>query len=138
MIYISTDEVKSLVNIADAIDSLEASFKRWSDKATANLPRRRLRVDNAGLNVMAGAIPGSDYFGYRAYLPRIGYNTLILLSLNEKAPVAMIDLNWASTTRTGAASGVATRRMARADGAAFWHDPTPPCASNRDVGALSR
>src|SRR5690606_19548318 len=46
---------------------------------------------------------------------RIGYNALILLSLEQKAPVAMIDLNWASTTRTGAASGVATRRMARAD-----------------------
>ncbi|MCD6074842.1 MAG: ornithine cyclodeaminase [Rhodospirillales bacterium] len=115
MIYISTDEVKRLVTIQDAIDSLEASFAHWSDTATANLPRRRLKVDNAGLNVMAGAIPGSDYFGYRAYLPKIGYNTLILLSLKEKAPVAMIDLNWASTTRTGAATGVATRYMARAD-----------------------
>lgn len=115
MIYISTDEVKRLVTIQDSIDSLEASFAHWSDKATANLPRRRLRVDNAGLNVMAGAIPGSDYFGYRAYLPKIGYNALILLSLKEKAPVAMIDLNWASTTRTGAATGVATRKMARAD-----------------------
>jgi alanine dehydrogenase len=115
VIYISTDEVKRLVNIQDAIDSLEASFKNWSDKATANLPRRRLRVDGAGLNVMAGAIPGSDYFGYRAYLPKIGYNALILLSLKEKAPVAMIDLNWASTTRTGAATGVATRYMARKD-----------------------
>lgn len=115
MIYISTDEVKRLVTIQDAIDSLEASFAKWSDKATANLPRRRLRVDNAGLNVMAGAIPGADYFGYRAYLPKIGFNTLILLSLKEKAPVAMIDLNWASTTRTGAATGVATRHMARKD-----------------------
>ena len=115
MIYISTDEVKRLVTIQDAIDSLETSFAHWSDKATANLPRRRLRVDNAGLNVMAGAIPGSDYFGYRAYLPKIGYNALILLSLKDKAPVAMIDLNWASTTRTGAATGVATRKMARAD-----------------------
>ena len=115
MIYISTDEVKRLVTIQDAIDSLEASFAHWSDASTANLPRRRLRLPQAGLNVMAGAIPGADYFGYRAYLPRIGYNTLILLSLKEKAPVAMIDLNWASTTRTGAATGVATRRMARAD-----------------------
>jgi ornithine cyclodeaminase/alanine dehydrogenase-like protein (mu-crystallin family) len=115
VIFISTDEVKRLVTIQDAIDSLETSFAQWSDKSTANLPRRRLKVDNAGLNVMAGAIPGSDYFGYRAYLPKIGYNALILLSLKEKAPVAMIDLNWASTTRTGAATGVATRHMARKD-----------------------
>lgn len=64
---------------------------------------------------MAAAVTGSDIFGYRAYTSAIRFNLLVLLSLKEQQPIAMIECGWLSRTRTGAASGVATKYLARED-----------------------
>ncbi|MDP6174560.1 MAG: hypothetical protein QGF09_10365, partial [Rhodospirillales bacterium] len=113
--YLSVDDVKSLVDINDAITALEREFARWSEASTDNMPRRRLNLPRSTLNVMAAALPGDDIFGYRAYAPPIGYNMLNLLSFADKKLIALIECGWLSTTRTGAASGVATKYMARED-----------------------
>jgi ornithine cyclodeaminase/alanine dehydrogenase-like protein (mu-crystallin family) len=117
VLYLTQDDVKSLVDINDAITALEREFTRWSESSTDNMPRRRLDLPRGTLNVMAAALPGSDIFGYRAYAPPIGYNMLNLLSFEEKELIALIECGWLSTTRTGAASGVATKYLAREDAA---------------------
>ncbi|MEX2450896.1 MAG: ornithine cyclodeaminase family protein [Rhodospirillales bacterium] len=115
VLYITEQEVKGLVDMNDSIEALEKAFGRWSDAASANLPRQRLPLAKRSLNVMAGALPGGDLFGYRGYTSAIRFNLLILMSLKQEAPLAFIECGWLSRTRTGAASGVATRHLARAD-----------------------
>lgn len=115
MIYITEQEVKSLVTMEDSIASLEDAFGHWDDASRANLPRRRLDLPIKYFNVMAAAIPGSDIFGYRGYTSAIGFNLLVLLSLKRKEPIALIECSWLSRTRTGAASGLATKYLARDD-----------------------
>ncbi len=115
VLYLTQDEVKSLVDINDSITALEREFANWSESSTDNMPRRRLDLPRGTLNVMAAALPGSDIFGYRAYAPPIGYNLLNLLSFADKKLIALIECGWLSTTRTGAASGVATKYLASED-----------------------
>ncbi len=119
MLYITEQEVKSLVTMNDALDALDDAFGKWSDVSTANLPRRRLPLAVRSLNVMAAAVPGSDIFGYRAYTSAIRFNLLVLLSLKEERPLALIECGWLSRTRTGAASGIATKYLARKDAKVF-------------------
>ncbi len=115
MIYITEQEVKSLVTMDDAITALEGAFGQWSDSSRANLPRGRLPLPKRSLNIMAAALPGSDIFGYRGYTSAIRFNLLVLLSLERGEPLALIECGWLSRTRTGAASGLATKYLARED-----------------------
>ena len=115
VIYLTEQDVKSLVTMEDSIDALEVAFGQWSDQARANLPRRRLPLPKRSLNIMAAALPGSDIFGYRDYTSAIRFNLLVLLSLKQEAPIALIECGWLSRTRTGAASGLATKYLARED-----------------------
>ncbi len=119
VLYLTVDDVKGLVDINDAITALEREFKQWSDASTDNMARRRVDLPRGTLNVMAAVLPGSDIFGYRAYAPPIGYNMLNLLSFEDRKLIALIECGWLSTTRTGAASGVATRYLAREDAASL-------------------
>ncbi|MGY8992114.1 MAG: ornithine cyclodeaminase family protein, partial [Rhodospirillales bacterium] len=115
MIYLTEKDVKSLVTMDDSIAALEGAFGQWSDPSRANLPRRRLDLPKKYFNVMAAAIPGSDIFGYRGYTSAIRFNLLVLLSLKREEPIALIECGWLSRTRTGAASGLATKYLARED-----------------------
>lgn len=116
VLYVTQDEVQSLVDITDAVQALDGAFAGWGDEAADNLERSRLDLPRGSLNVMAAMLPGGDIFGYRAYAPAVGrYNLLNLLSVKEGGLIALIECGWLSTTRTGAASGVATRHMARDD-----------------------
>ena len=115
MIYLTEEDVKSLVAMDDSIAALEGAFGQWNDPSRANLPRRRLDLPKKYFNVMAAAIPGSDIFGYRGYTSAIRFNLLVLLSLKREEPIALIECGWLSRTRTGAASGLATKYLARDD-----------------------
>lgn len=119
-LYLTEAEVQSLVTMEDAIAALADGFGQWGQGGTATLPRGRLALPGGKrLNVMASAIPGSDVFGIRAYYSLAsGANNLVLLfSIADTRLLAIIEAKWASATRTGAATGLATRLMARADAA---------------------
>ena len=115
MIYLTEEDVQSLVTMEDSIAALETAFGQWDDPSRGNLPRRRLDLPVKYFNLMAAAIPGSDIFGYRGYTSAIPFNLLVLLSLKREEPIALIECRWLSRTRTGAASGLATKYLARED-----------------------
>lgn len=118
-LYITEAEVRRLVDMNDALAAVEAGFRRWGRDGTANLSRRRMPLPGAVYQTMAAALPDDDVFGAKAYyvLPA-GRNFLVTLhSLSEGRLLAMIEADWMSQLRTGAATGVAARHMARADAA---------------------
>ena len=118
-LYIAENEVRALVDMADALAAVEAGFRRWGHGDTANLPRRRLALPGAVYQTMAAILPEDDVFGAKAYyvLPAGRNFTVFLHSLSQGRLLAMIEADWMSQLRTGAATGVAARHMARADAA---------------------
>jgi ornithine cyclodeaminase/alanine dehydrogenase-like protein (mu-crystallin family) len=116
-LYITEAEVSRLVGMSDALAAVEAGFLRWGSGDTANLPRRRLALPGAVYQTMAASLPDDDVFGAKAYyvLPAGRSFTVFLHSLSEGRLLAMIEADWMSQLRTGAATGVAARFMARPD-----------------------
>jgi ornithine cyclodeaminase/alanine dehydrogenase-like protein (mu-crystallin family) len=88
-----------------------------ADGTAINHLRRRIVMPNgATLAYMAAATP--RYFGTKVYSvhPKGGMHFQVLIFRTEDAmPIATIEANYMGQIRTGAASGVATKYMARAD-----------------------
>jgi ornithine cyclodeaminase/alanine dehydrogenase-like protein (mu-crystallin family) len=68
---------------------------------------------------MAASLPDDDVFGAKAYyvLPTGRNFTVCLHSLSQGRLLAMIEADWMSQLRTGAATGVAARHLARSGAA---------------------
>ena len=120
ILYITNKDVRGLVTMDDAIASLEAAFRHWKEGDTVNMPRRRLPLPGGKqLNYMAATLPSVDGCGYKAYfsLPKGGRQLVMLYSISEARLVAMVEAGALGQLRTGAASGVATRYLAREEAA---------------------
>jgi ornithine cyclodeaminase/alanine dehydrogenase-like protein (mu-crystallin family) len=117
MLYLSEQDVLTLLTIPAAIDLVDGAFRMLADGAAINHPRRRIVMPNgATLAYMAAATP--RYFGTKVYSvhPKGGMHFQVLIFRTEDAmPLATIEANHMGQIRTGAASGVATKYMARAD-----------------------
>src|SRR3984885_4443544 len=66
-LYLTEEDVKSLVTVKDAIATLEELFATWSDPATVNLPRQRARAGDSAFNLMGAAWGAKALFGLKAY-----------------------------------------------------------------------
>lgn len=115
-LYITEAEVGRLVTMDDALASMEACFRAWSDKTTINLPRQRAALPGAAFNLMGGAFGPEKVYGMKAYLGGRGYHVM-LYSTETAELLAVIEANLASQLRTGAASGLATKVLANPDAA---------------------
>jgi ornithine cyclodeaminase/alanine dehydrogenase-like protein (mu-crystallin family) len=105
----------------DALAAVEAVFKSQAVGDATNEPRRRLRAAGATLHVMSGAIAGFAEFkgllGLKSYVvtrnkARFYVN---LYDAESGELLALIEADKLGQMRTGAASGVATKYLARAN-----------------------
>jgi ornithine cyclodeaminase/alanine dehydrogenase-like protein (mu-crystallin family) len=114
-IYLTEQDVRRLVSVKDAIATLEALFATWSDSATVNLPRQRARVGGSAFNLMGAAWGAKSLFGLKAYYA--GGNGaryhVLLYSASDGKLKAMIEADNLGQMRTGAASGLATKLLAK-------------------------
>src|SRR5207249_4197469 len=95
------------------IAALEAAFR---DKAVGDasiLPRRRLPFQGRRFHLMAASMPRTGYLGFKAYGAARGQD--VVLYKGGEGIVAFMRSGKLGQVRTGAASGVATKFMARAD-----------------------
>lgn len=111
-------DVKKVLTMPLALEAVEKSFERLAD-ATAILHfRQRLYVPGQGvLNHMAAADTTTGYMGLKIYsISRQGARFLVTLYQAQTGElVALIEADYLGQMRTGAASGIATRFMARKD-----------------------
>src|SRR5262245_10756640 len=118
-IYLTAADAARLVTVQDAIAVLEGTFALWHDPGTTNLPRQRAKLAAGSLNLMGAACEKKGIFGLKAYFAGRGgarYHVL-LYAADGSGLRAMIEANLLGALRTGAASGLATRLMARPDAA---------------------
>jgi len=114
-LYLTEEDVAGLLTPADAVDAIEACFRRLAVGAVENRPRYRLRLDGGALAVMAAADLELGYAGAKVYAGfREGARFAVLL-YRADAPelVAVLDADKLGQLRTGATSGVAAKVLAR-------------------------
>lgn len=121
MIHITEDQVREALPMAKAIELVEECFRRLDVGRAVNQPRRRVALQSGTvLHYMAAGDNESGFLGTKVYAtnPRTGAQFIVLLFDAATASLlATIDSNALGQIRTGAASGVATRHLARADAA---------------------
>jgi alanine dehydrogenase len=114
-LWLSEDDVGSLVTPGDAVPVVEECFRRMAAGQVELMPRRRFPVEGGYFAVMAAADRGLGVAGLKSYLlveGRIEF-VVCLFDLAEGSLVALIAADKLGQVRTGAASGVAAKHLAR-------------------------
>ena len=110
-------EVEELLPPADAVEAIEECFARIARGAVENRPRFRLRLEEGRLNAMAAADLELGVAGLKSYAAFAdGTKFLVTLYAAERPELlALIEADRLGQRRTGAASAVAARHLARPD-----------------------
>ena len=117
-LYLTEQDVNRLLDMESAMAAVESSLRRQADGDALNRPRQRL---NAGpdthVNTMMAADNALGVFGFKTYTFAGGvYRFFAFLSDSRSGELlAIVEANRLGQLRTGAASGVAAKFMARAD-----------------------
>ena len=120
-LFLNDQEVAQLLPMDECVDVLDQAFAHAGEGKVDNRPRNRIRMPGGFFHFMTASNAGQGVFGYKAY-PSFGgpssakmivmlydYETGGLLTCMEAGRLGQI--------RTGAASGVATKYMAKEDAA---------------------
>lgn len=117
-ILLRESDVEKLAGMKTALDAVEEAFRLQGRKEADNAPRRRCRLDDRGLlHVMSASIPAFGYAGLKSYTSVGGKARfcVLLYSSSTGELLAVIEADRLGQLRTGAASGIATKFMARDD-----------------------
>jgi len=117
-LYLSEQDVDGLLTPEDALEAVEGSFRRIAEGLVENVPRRRLRLDGGMLAVMSAADTGLGVCGVKTYAAGRGGASFVVVLFDSATDelLAVIEADRLGQFRTGAASGVAAKHLAR-DGA---------------------
>jgi alanine dehydrogenase len=110
------EEVRSILTMPMALEAIEISFRRLANGEALVHPRRRMAIPRKSyLHYMAAGDTVSGYMGMKVYTSaKEGLRFLVLLFSAESGDLlAVIEADYLGQIRTGAASGLATRWMAR-------------------------
>ena len=114
-LYLSEADVAAVIGPADAVDAVEQSFRDLAAGAAENAPRRRLRLDEGRLADMAASDLELGYAGAKLYAGFAEGAAFVVVLFDATKPelVAVIEADHLGRLRTGAASGVAAKYLAK-------------------------
>jgi ornithine cyclodeaminase/alanine dehydrogenase-like protein (mu-crystallin family) len=120
-LWLTEDDVASLVTPGEAVPVIEDCFRRMAAGDVELMPRRRLRAEGGSYAVMAATDMGLGMAGTKSYAVVEGRATFVvsLFDLADGALVALIAADRLGQVRTGAASGVAAKYLARTGAASL-------------------
>jgi alanine dehydrogenase len=110
-------EVEDLLDMPSTLDAVEAVLRDQAEGRATNRARRRVALPRSGLNYMAAGAPEMGALGMKVYtVARSGARFYTLLFDPEGGELlSILHSDKLGQMRTGAASGVATRHLARED-----------------------
>jgi ornithine cyclodeaminase/alanine dehydrogenase-like protein (mu-crystallin family) len=119
VLLLSEDDVRRLLTMDEALEAVEAGLKKLALDEAENVPRSRCRTDHAMLHVLPASAKGLGVLGYKAYVTgKKGTNFQVaLFDGRTGVQLALMQADYLGQVRTGAASGVATRLLARPEAA---------------------
>ena len=120
MIRVTEKQVQEAISMPEAMDLVERMLLRLAAGRAVNHPRRRVAMESRTLlHYMAGGDNENGLVGIKVYAsnPAVGAPDfrVLLFDSNTAQLLAEIEANILGQIRTGAASGVATRHLARQD-----------------------
>ena len=116
-LYLSEDDVKQLLTMALAIEGVESAHHDLALGLANDTPRARSRLPQTALHILQGALPAQGVLGYKAYTSNRSGNRFLVHLFDAATGVlrAVVSADYLGMMRTGAASGVAARHLARKD-----------------------
>jgi alanine dehydrogenase len=114
-LYLTEDDVDGLLTPEEALEPIEECFRRLARGAIDNRPRRRQPVEGGAFALMSAVDSELGLAGLKSYAAvPAGTRFVVVLFDVEKGELAtVIEADRLGRLRTGAASGVAARYLAR-------------------------
>ncbi len=118
-LFLSEEDVRQLLTMEMALDGVESAHRDLALGQALDTPRERSRLPQTALHILQGALPAQAVLGYKAYTSnRSGNRFLVHLYDAASGQLrAVVAADYLGMMRTGAASGVAARWLARPDSA---------------------
>jgi alanine dehydrogenase len=114
-LYLRESDVEALLSPEDAVEAIEGCFTRLASGRVENRPRFRLSLDPGRLNVMAAADLELGVAGLKTYAASEGGARFVavLFATDRAETLALVEADKLGQLRTGAASAVAARHLAK-------------------------
>ncbi len=117
-LLLSEADVRAVLTMPVALDAVEQAFRHLADGKALLHPRRRFALpEKVFLHYMAAADTETGYTGLKIYTSARGSVRFLVPLYRTRTGelVALLEADYLGQMRTGAASGIATKYMARAD-----------------------
>jgi ornithine cyclodeaminase/alanine dehydrogenase len=116
-LILTEKEVGELLDMRSTLDAVESVLRQHAEGRATNRARRRVALAKSGLNFMAAGAPEIGALGLKAYtVARSGARFYTMLFDPESGELlSIMQSDKLGQLRTGAASGVATKHLARED-----------------------
>lgn len=117
VLHLTEDEVRGLLTMEMAIEAVEAGLRKMALEEAFNVPRSRCQTDHAMLHVLPAAAKTLGVIGYKAYVTTRSGSRFHVTIYDGKSGemLALMQADHLGQVRTGAASAVATKHLARKD-----------------------
>src|SRR5215470_110844 len=114
-LFLTETDVQELLSMERALERVEASFIQQHNGGAVNRSRERIFVPGVSLHYMAAALADEKLLGMKIYtVVRDALRFVVLLFDAESGDLlALVEADHLGRRRTGAASGVATKYLAR-------------------------
>jgi len=114
-LYLRESDVEQLLSPEDAVEAVEACFRRMAAGSVELRPRFRLGLKPGVLNVLAASDTELGVAGLKTYAVSEGGArfVVVLFSAYQAEVLALIEADKLGQLRTGAASAVAARHLAK-------------------------
>ena len=115
ILFLTEGEVEGLLDMHSTLGAVEEILKAQAEGRATNRVRRRVALPKSGLNVMFAGAPEIGALGLKAYtVARTGARFYTMLFDPETGELlSIMQSDKLGQMRTGAASGIATKHLAR-------------------------
>lgn len=114
-LFLSENDVKQILTVEMALAGVESAHRDLALGQALDTPRARTRLPQTVLHILQGGLPAQGILGYKAYTSnRSGNRFLVhLFDAASGQLKAIIEADYLGMIRTGAASGVAAKWLAK-------------------------
>jgi ornithine cyclodeaminase/alanine dehydrogenase-like protein (mu-crystallin family) len=120
VLLLSEDDVRQVLTMELALEAVEQVLRKMALDEAQNVPRARVQTDHAMLHTMSAAAKSLGIMGAKVYATgrrNAGAFHVSLFDGRTGSLLCLMQADYLGQVRTGAASGVATRCMARPEAA---------------------
>lgn len=118
-LFLSENDVKEVLTVDMALAGVESAHRDLAEGNAIDTPRARSRLPQTALHILHGGLPAQGVLGYKAYTSNRSGNRFLVYLFDAASGrmKAVIEADYLGMVRTGAASGLAARWLARPDAA---------------------